>query len=233
MRMVSSSMPQIFAADHRIVLRHQRLEVLEAFGMAGDVLLVLQTFRQDHMGQRIQQHQVGAGVDGQMHIGHLRQHGDARIDHDQRELALFARLAHAPVDDRVLLRQIGAEGDQAIGVFEIVIAAGRAVGTEGALVAGHRRGHAQRGVAVVVVGADQPARELAERVELLGHDLAGGDDGEGVAAVLGLDAFDLVRGACQRLIPTGLLEGSSRRFAQQRHGAAPGASRTIRARGCL
>ena len=40
------------------------------------------------------------------------------------------------------------------------------------LVAGHGRGHAQRGVAVVVAQAHAEADELAERVELLGHQLA-------------------------------------------------------------
>jgi hypothetical protein len=122
----------------------------------------------------------------------------------------------------VLLGQVGTKCQQAVGVFEIVVAARRAVGTERALVAGRRRGHAQRGVAVVVVGADHTARQLAERVELLGHDLAGGDDGKRVAPVLFLDTLDLVCRPVQRGIPAGLGERLPAVGTDQRLVTAPG-----------
>lgn len=82
--------------------------------------------------------------------------------------------------NRVLLGQVGAPGHQAVGVFEVLVTTGRAVGAEGALVAGHGRGHAQGRVAIIVVGTDQPARELAEHVELLGQHLPGGDNSKGI-----------------------------------------------------
>ena len=56
---------------------------------------------------------------------------------------------------------------------EVVVAAGRAVAAEAELVAGHRARHAQRGVAVVVGEAHAEPDQLAQRVELLGHELAG------------------------------------------------------------
>ena len=69
-----------------------------------------------------------------MNVGKLRQHGDARVDHDQGEPAFFLRVFHAPVNNRMLLRQIGAPGDQAIGVFKIFVTARRAIGAERTLV---------------------------------------------------------------------------------------------------
>ena len=185
----------------RIVLLDQGLEGLVAIGVRINIGLVVQAFLQDHMGQAVEQHQVGAGRNGQMHVGHLREHGDARVNHDHRELAFLERLVQAPVNDRVLLREVGAEGEQAFGVFEIVVAAGRAIAAEGTLIAGRRRGHAQRGVAVVVVGADHAACELAEGIELLGHDLAGGNHGKAVASVFILDTLDLGGGLVERRVP--------------------------------
>src|SRR5256885_9973072 len=59
-------------------------------------------------------------------------------------LPIFQRFLQAPVDDRMLLRQVGAEGHQAVRVLEVAVAAGRAVGAERTLVARHGRGHADR-----------------------------------------------------------------------------------------
>ena len=86
-------------------------------------------------------------------------------------------------------------------MLKIVVAAGRAVGAEGALVAGYRRGHAQGGIAAVVFAADHSPGQLAQGVELLGEDLAGADYGHRIAAVLLLDALELSRCLVQRGIP--------------------------------
>ena len=157
-----------------------------------------------------------------MDVGILGKHGDTRVHHDQRELALFTHLLQTPVNDRVLLRQVGAKGQQAVGVFKVLVATGRAVRAEGALVTGDGRRHAQGGVAVVVVGADHAARQFAQGVELLGHDLAGGNDGKGIAAIVLLDALDLVGRLVQRLVPAGLAEFIPAVVADQRLVAAPG-----------
>ena len=62
--------------------------------------------------------------------------------------------------------------------LEILVGAGRAVAAERPLVAGDRGRHAQRGVAVVVARAEAELHQLAERVELLGDELAGADDAD-------------------------------------------------------
>lgn len=106
-------------------------------------------------------------------------------------------------------------------VLEIAIA-GQAVEAEAALVAGDGRGHAQGGVAVVVVGANAAAHQLAEGVELFGEQLSCRDDGEGIPAVLLLDALDGFRRTIKCLVPTGLAPFILPARANHRIRAAPG-----------
>src|SRR5690606_21068145 len=54
---------------------------------------------------------------------------------------------------------------------------------------------------VVVVGADATPHQLAEGVELLREQLAGGHHGESVAPVFLLDLLDLTRAQIERGIP--------------------------------
>ena len=199
-----------------VVTRHQLGELIEAVGMRIDVRLILQSLLQYHVGQAVEQHQIGARGDGQMNIRHLREHGDPRIDHDDWKLALLERHFQAPIDDRVLLRQVGTKRDQALGVTEIVVAAGRTVGAERALVAGDRRSHTERGIAVVIIGADDAPRKLAERIKLLGQNLPGRDNGDTVASILALNAGELCRSEIERLIPARFTVGVDGAFAQQR-----------------
>ncbi len=72
-----------------------------------------------------------------MHIGHLGKHGDTWVYHDDRELTLFQRLLQAPVDNRVLLREVGTKGHQAVSMFKIFITAGWTIGTEGTFITGY------------------------------------------------------------------------------------------------
>ena len=95
-----------------------------------------------------------------------------------------ASAEHARREQRVVVGDVGAPQHDDVGELEVLVAAGRAVGAEAQLVAGHRAGHAQRGVAVVVAQAHAEPHELAERVELLGHELAGRQHGDRLRAVL-------------------------------------------------
>src|SRR5262249_21386283 len=67
--------------------------------------------------------------------------------------------------------------------FEVVVGAGRPVAAERELVTRYRAGHAQRGVSVVMTDAEAEAHELAERVELFGHQLSGGEDRDRIGTV--------------------------------------------------
>ena len=214
------------AADARgssgIVIPDAGFQRFDALGVRVDVLAVFQAFFQDHVHQRVLQHHVGARRDRQMNIGELREHGDAGVHHNQREFAFFQRFFQTPINHRMLFRQVGTPGDHAFGVLEIVVATGRAVRPERARITAHRRRHAQRGIAVVIVGADAAAHQLAQRVKLFRHDLAGGHDRKRITAVLALDALDLARHLVQRAVPVGRLPGIPRLVAHDRHTAASG-----------
>ena len=222
------------AADLRrrggIVVCNQACELVEAVGVGADVRLVVQAVFENHMAQAVQQHQIGARRHRQMYVGHLGEHRHPGIDDDHWKLARLQGFLESPVDDRMLLRQIRAERQQALGMFEVAVAPRRPIRTERALVAGHRRRHAQGGVAVVVVGADDAAHQLAERVELFGHDLAGGNHRHGIAPVARLDALELVRHAIQRGIPIRVLPGVGRALAHFWRTAAPGRTEYLRLR---
>ena len=93
----------------RVVVRHQRTQCVNAVGVFGDVIFILQALFKDHMHHRVEEHGIGTGGDRQVDVGKLRKHGDARINHNEREFAFFQRLLEPPVNDRVLFWQIRAE----------------------------------------------------------------------------------------------------------------------------
>ena len=86
-------------------------------------------------------------------------------------------------------------------LLEVLVRAGRSVAAKRSLVAGDGRRHAERRVAVVVARAEPELHELAERVELLGHELAGADHADGVGAVLRLHLPETRRHRRERVRP--------------------------------
>ena len=121
------------------------------------------------------------GFSGQVLVGDHRRLGDPGVDHD--EAGRFGPMSRGAMQ-RVVVGHVGAEEHHEVGVGEVVVAAGGAVAAEGELVAGGRRGHAQRGVAVVVGEPQAEADQLAEGVELLGHELAGRQHRDALGPVL-------------------------------------------------
>ena len=83
-----------------------------------------------------------------------------------------ARALEALEQHRVAPRHVGADHQEQVRVLEVVVAGGRAVHAEGALVAGHRARHAEPRVRIDVVRAEEALRELVERVVVLGEELA-------------------------------------------------------------
>ena len=122
-----------------------------------------------------------ARPDRQVQVGQHRRLRDARIDDDER------RVRDWPASRRQRIGWLSAMlapiSRIDVGAVEVLVGAGRAVAAERPLVAGHRGGHAERRVAVVVARAEAELHQLAERVELLGHELAGADDADRVGAV--------------------------------------------------
>src|SRR5690606_20223170 len=199
----------------RVIILNHGAELLEAAAVGIDIGLVVKPLLEDDVRQAVEQHQVRARGDGQVDIGKLREHGDARIDHDNREATPFQCFLQSPVDDWVLLRQVGAKGDETVGVVEILVASRWAVGAKRAFVAGDGRGHAQRGIAVIVVGADDASDQLAQSIELFGHYLPGRHHGEGIAPVFFLDITDTVGHGVQGRVPTDSLIVGEVMAAQQ------------------
>ncbi|KUR50582.1 hypothetical protein PST407_01351 [Pseudomonas syringae pv. tomato] len=78
---------------------------------------------------------------------------------------------------------VAADDHHAVAQLKVLVAARRRIGPQAALVAGHGRRHAQPRVAVDVVGADQRAGQLVERVVVLGQQLAGNVERHAVGAV--------------------------------------------------
>ena len=133
-----------------------------------------------------------------MKIGHHGRFGDARIDDDQQ----FRRvLLQALEEHRMVVGDVGADQDDHIGLLHILVSAGRPIAAERALVAGHGRRHAERGVATEILGTEAELHQFAERVELFGEQLAGADHAQRFGSVTLLHVAELGSHRRQRFRP--------------------------------
>ena len=146
-----------------------------------------------------------------MEVGHHGRLRHARIDDDERRAGIGAE---APAEDRMVLGDVRADQQNDVGALEILIGARRPVAPERPFVALDRRGHAQRRVAVVVGRADTELYQLAHRVELFGHQLAGADHADRAGAVSGLNVPEARGHRRERLVPADALHRPA--AAQQR-----------------
>src|SRR5690606_7502326 len=89
------------------------------------------------------------------------------------------------------LGDVRARDEDDLGAEDVAPGVRAAVDTEGLLVARAGAHHAEAAVVVDVRGAQAHVGELAEEVTLLGRQARAGEHGEGVRAVLLLDALDL------------------------------------------
>ncbi len=145
------------------------LQLVEPGGVRRDVIAIDQVVVNQDVRDAVEQRQIRARLERQMKIGHHRCLGDARVGHDQRLVPVrFQILA----EDRMIVGKVGADQQHHIGNLHVFVIARRPVAAERELVTGDGRGHAERGVAVVVARAETKLHELAERVELFGDKLA-------------------------------------------------------------
>jgi len=115
----------------------------------------------------------------------------------RRELAL----ANALPGHGVALGRIRADEKEAVGGIDVGVAAGGTVGAQRARVARRGRGHAEPGVRVEVVGAEEPLRELRGDVVLLGQELSRAVEGDGIRAVRRPDVPELIGHQAHRELP--------------------------------
>ena len=113
----------------------------------------------------------------------------------------------------MILRNVGADKQNHIGCLQVFISAGRTIAAEGSFVTSDRGGHAEGGIAVVVVGAKPQLHQLAQSVELLSHQLAGAYDAERFRPILLLHLTKSLHKSIDGFVPTNASELAI--FAQQ------------------
>lgn len=126
-------------------------------------------------GEPVDQGDVRTGPDRQVHrraAGHL---GAPRVDADQRRrVGPVEPVEHPRPQHGLGLGDVVSEQEQRVAVLDVVVTARLPVGAETLLHRRRRGRRAQPGVAVHVRGPEPGLPDDAERVVLLGHQLAGG-----------------------------------------------------------
>ena len=164
---------------------HQGLEGIETAGVAGDVVRVQPAFPQHGVQHAVEQLHIGAGLQRQEEVGDFGGLGAARIGHDDPELRVGGLgVFDAPEQDGVGPGRVAAHNEQTAGMLQVVVAGGRSIGAQGGLVAGNGAAHAQAGIGVQVVGAQQALGQLVKDVIVFRQQLAAGVDGHGIRPVL-------------------------------------------------
>ena len=170
--------------------------------MCLDVITVDPAFPQHHVEHRVVEGDVGAGQEGEVEIGGFGGVRAAGVDDDQLHVRVgFSGVLDAAEGDRVGEGGVAAGDEKGLGVGDVLVAARRGIGAQAELVAGHRAGHAQTRVGVEVVAADEAFHQLVEDVVILGEELAGAVDRDGVRAVFLDDCGEFFGGGIERRVP--------------------------------
>ena len=126
------------------VVAHGGLQRVKAIGVRSDVGGVRPAFPQHDVQQAVEQHDVGAGLDGQVQICDSRSVGLAGVAENDFESGVgLLCVFNAPEQNRVGIGRVAADDEDARGVVHVVIAIGRCVGPQRLLVASHCAAHAQ------------------------------------------------------------------------------------------
>ncbi len=127
---------------------------------------------------------VGGGIGADEDVGALGHLVLAEVGDDEPLAAMFVGALDARGEDGMILGGVGSDDDDEAGLFDVGDGAGVAAVAYGALEAHGGGVLAVAGAVVDVVGADDGAGELLHEEALLVGALGGGDEGEGVGAVL-------------------------------------------------
>ena len=154
------------------------------------------------LGQQVgEQGDVAPRADREVEIGALRGLGPARVDHHQLHVAFRARSLDPLPDDRMAPGRIGADQDDEVGRFDIVVAGRHDILTEAADVTGDSARHAEARVGVDVGGADEALHQLVGDIIIFGEQLAGDVESDAVRSVLRNGFSKAVRDEGERLVP--------------------------------
>ena len=132
----SASMPLSAAARSTVQPAEVGDQVVEAVDVAAHRVEVDEVLLQQHGEHAVEQGDVAPGPDRQVGVGDHRRLGHPGVDDDHRGTG---RPRHHPRhEQRVVVGHVGAPQHEDVGQRQVVVAAGRAVGAEAELVAGHR-----------------------------------------------------------------------------------------------
>ena len=186
-------------------LRHVPFQLLESVGVGCHVVAVVEPFGDDDVEQRVEQRHVGAGLELKHPGGVAPQGLAARIHHDEMGAA-FGGLLEVGGRHRMILRGVGADGDDDVRVLAGGEGRGHGGGADALHQGRHRRRVAKAGAVVHVVGAEARAHELLHQVRFLVGALGGAVTRQRITAVP-IPYLPQARGRCiQRLLPGGLAE---------------------------
>jgi len=215
-RMVSAD-----AADRRHLLRRIILGVflqrLVAAGPVGDEFLVDQVLLDDGVDHRVQQSDVGIGLELQHAPGVARQIAAPRVGVDQLGAALGGVL-HPGRRHRVVRGRVGADQEDHLGVLDVVHLVRHRARADALEQRHHRRGMAKARAMVDVVLAEAGAHQLLEQVGLFVRALGRAEAGERVLVLLAdlpqplgrLVEGDVPRHLLEYLAPVGGIDGEHR-----------------------
>ncbi len=139
----------------RGVFGHRLFQGLEVFGALGDVRLVVELFTDDDLHHAVDQGDIGARDLPEPEAGILHQAMAPGVDDDEVFIFETRRPLDAGRNDRVVFVGVGADHQDAIGVFQFGDGIGHRPGTERRGQTGHGGAVSEAGAVIHVVGADR------------------------------------------------------------------------------
>ena len=140
----------------------------------------------------------------------------AGFDDDQVFILQARRPLDAGRDHRMVFVGVGADHQDAIGIFQFADGIGHRSGTERRGQPGHGGAVSETGAVIDVIGADPGAQQLLHQVIFFVGGPGGGPAADLFGAVLLFDFLQAGGHEVQGLIPGGLLELAAFLFAEQR-----------------
>ena len=202
-------MPQIGLHLLRREFLDALFELVKAFGIARDILLVGQAFGDDGVEHRVQHRDIAAGLEREMFVGMPRQRLPARIHHDQLGAAL-GRVLEVGRGNRMVHGGIGADHDDDFGIHGGRERRRHRAGVQAFHQGCDRGSVAQPGAVIDIVGAETGAHQFLEQIGLFVGALGRAETGQRLDTLFVADFDEAFRGDIERLFP--------RRFAEMRKG---------------
>jgi len=173
------------------VIAHERFELVPAFRMRANEFPVNGSFFDAKPEVTIEQRQIGAGPDGQMHRGLFRRFGFSRI-HDDAQRSRCFHSSRDPIEGhRMTRRRVRSDEQEQIRMIDIVKCHRRTIRSERQ--SHSRRGtrHAQTTIRIHMVRSEEPLAELARHVLRFRRQLSGHINCNGRWSVVARDTPEL------------------------------------------